>query len=88
MLIPSLGVTAVIGSNPGAEIADEAPNSIAALAGMHAGDVINTVDGKPVKTPLELAAELTNHAAGDKIKIGFLIRGQWQTEAVLLLGSH
>jgi hypothetical protein len=29
---------------------------------------------EPVNTPMELAAELANHPAGDKIKIGFLIR--------------
>lgn len=88
MQIASLGITATIGSNPGAEITDEAPNGVAALAGIHVGDVINAVDGRPVSTPMELAAELANHAAGDKIKLGFLIRGQWQTEAVLLLGNH
>jgi S1-C subfamily serine protease len=88
MLIPSLGITTAIGNNPGAEITDETPNGIASLAGIHVGDVINAVDGKPVKTPAELAAELASHAAGDKIKIGFLIRGQWQSETVLLLGSH
>ncbi len=88
MKISSLGVMVEIGRNPGAEITDEAPNGIAALAGIHVGDVINSVDGKSVRTPVELAAELANHAAGDKIKLGFLIHGQWQTEAVLLLGSH
>jgi hypothetical protein len=88
MLIPSLGITATVGNNPGAEIIDEAPNGVAALAGLHAGDVINTVEGRPVRTPMELAAELANHAAGDKIKLGFLVHGQWQTETVLLLGNH
>ncbi len=61
---------------------------MAALAGIHVGDVINAVDGKPVRTPMELAAELANRAAGDKIRVGFLIRGMWQTETVLLLGNH
>jgi S1-C subfamily serine protease len=88
MLIPSLGITAVIGSNPGAEITDEAPNGVAALAGLHPGDVINAVNGKAVSTPMELAAELASRATGDKIKLGFLIRGQWQKETVLLIGSH
>jgi hypothetical protein len=87
-LIPSLGATVAIGSNPGAEITDEAPNGVAALAGLHPGDVINAVDGKPVKTPIELAAELANRPAGDKVKISFLIRGLWQKDTVLLLGNH
>src|SRR5208337_730594 len=81
MQIASLGITVIIGSNPGAEITDEAPNGVATLAGLHIGDVINAVDGKPVSAPMELAAELTNRKAGDKIRISFLIHGQWQSES-------
>jgi membrane-associated protease RseP (regulator of RpoE activity) len=88
MPIPSLGITAIVGSNPGAEITDEAPNGVAALSSIHVGDVINAVDGKPVRTPMELAAELVNRPAGDKIKLGVLIRGLWQTETVLVLGNR
>ena len=88
MLIPLLGITAAIGNNPGAEVTDEAPNGVAALAGIRVGDVINAVDGKPVSTPMELAAVLVSHQAGDKVRIGFLIRGQWQKETGLLLGNH
>jgi serine protease Do len=85
--VPSLGVMVTLGANPGAEITDEAPNGVAALAGMRPGDVINAVDGKPVSTPMKLAAELANHPVGDKVRIGFLIRGEWQKETVLLVGS-
>jgi hypothetical protein len=88
MPISALGITVVVGRNSGAEITDEAPSGVAALANLHPGDMINAVDGKPIRTPMELAAELANHAAGDKIKLGYMIRGQWQTETVLLLGSR
>jgi membrane-associated protease RseP (regulator of RpoE activity) len=88
MKVPALGVMVRVGANPGAEITDEAPNSVAALAGLHPGDVINAIDGKPVSTPMELAAALANRPADDKVRIGFLIRGQWQKETVLLLGNH
>lgn len=83
--IPALGIRASAEHSPGVTIASEEPNGIAALAGLREGDVINSVDGKPVRTPMELVAELANHAAGDKIKLGFLIRGQWQSEAVIVL---
>jgi hypothetical protein len=86
MKLDALGVKVTLGRSAGAEITDEAPNGVAALAGLHPGDVINTVDGKPVRTPMELAAELTNHQAGDKVRLGFLIHGTWQTETVVLLG--
>jgi len=85
MKISVLGVMATLGRNPGAEITDEAPNGVAVLAGIHVGDVINAVDGNPVSTPMELAAELANRPAGDKIKLGVLIHGQWQTETTVLL---
>jgi hypothetical protein len=84
--ITSIGITAIIGRNSGAEIADESPNGVAALAGIQVGDVINAVDGKPVSTPTELAAELANRHAGDKVRIGFLVRGQWQSNTVLTIG--
>jgi S1-C subfamily serine protease len=85
MPIPSLAIIAITGNNPGAEVTDEAPNGVATLAGIHVGDVINAVDGKPVKTPMELAAALTNRPAGDKVRIGFLIRGQWQKDTMVVL---
>jgi S1-C subfamily serine protease len=88
MKISTLGVMVTPGRNPGAEITDEAPNGVAALAGIHIGDVINAVDGKPVSTPIELATELSNRSAGDKVRLGYLIRGQWQTETVLVLGNY
>jgi hypothetical protein len=85
MNISALGVMVTLGRSQGAEITDEAPNGIAVLAGLHVGDVINRVDGKPVKTPMELAAELSDRTAGEKVRLGYLIHGAWQTETVVLL---
>jgi S1-C subfamily serine protease len=69
----------------GAEITDEAPNGLAALAGIHSGDVINAVDGKLIKSPAELAAALSGLASGTKVRIGYLIQGQWQSETTIVL---
>jgi S1-C subfamily serine protease len=87
MKIDALGVTVALGRNAGAEITYEAPNGVAALAGLHRGDVINTVDGKAVKTPMELAEELANRPAGGKVRIGYMLHGEWQIEAVVLLAQ-
>jgi S1-C subfamily serine protease len=84
MKVSVLGITVKLGSNPGAEITDEAPNGVAALAGLHSGDVINAIDGKPIRTPMELAAELSSRTTGEKVRLGYLIHGAWQTETVVV----
>ncbi len=86
MKIAALDAMVVMGRSSGAEITDEAPNVVAALAGIHTGDVINAVDGNAVKTPTELAAELSNRHTGDKVRLGYLIHGTWQAETVVSLG--
>jgi S1-C subfamily serine protease len=81
--IAAIGAIVTLGRNAGAEITDLAPNGPGAIAGLHVGDVINAVDGKPIQTPTELAAELSSH--GDKVRLGYLLRGNWQSEAVIVL---
>jgi S1-C subfamily serine protease len=84
LLIPALGIKVAVGVDPGAVITDEDPNGIAALAGVHAGDIINAVDDGRVKSPIELQAELSNRG-GTKVRLHYLIRGLWQTETVIVL---
>jgi S1-C subfamily serine protease len=87
MKISALGIVAAVGQQQGAEIIEVFPNGVAALGALHPGDVINAVDGKAVKTPMELAAELSSRKAGDRVRLGFSIRGQWQSETVVTLGE-
>jgi hypothetical protein len=86
--ISSLGIVVILGSSTGAEIAEVVPNGVAAIAGLHPGDVINGVDGRLVKTPMELATELANRQAGDKVRLTYMLHGAWQIEAVVSLGAH
>ena len=88
MQIPSLSAMVRLGNTPGAEVVDEAPNGVAALAGLHPGDVINAVDGKPITTPMELAAALSGLAPGTQVRLGYMLRGQWQSEAIVLPPSR
>jgi PDZ domain len=86
--IPALGIMVTLGRSQGAEITDETPSGGAVLAGLHVGDVITAVDGKSVKTPTELAAELSNRSAGDKVRLSYMIHGAWQTDTVIVLGAN
>jgi len=88
MRIPALGLMATVANGRGAAITEVAPNGVAALAGLNSGDVISSVDGKAVRNPMELQAELATKAAGARVRLGYLIRGTWQSETVVLLGSQ
>jgi opacity protein-like surface antigen len=89
MPIPSLGLRAGTRDN-GAEVLAIEPGGVAALAGLHVTDVINKVDGKPISTAMELAAELSNHAPGSQVRLGYMFRssalGYFQKETVVILG--
>jgi membrane-associated protease RseP (regulator of RpoE activity) len=78
MNIAPLGITVTAGENTGAKIVDVATNGVAGKAGLHSGDVINAVDGTSVRTPMELAAQLASRG-GNKVRLGYLLHGQWQT---------
>lgn len=88
MKVGALGIVVTTRQNEGAVIEEVAPNGVAALAGLHPGDVINAVDGRPVKNPMELAAELSGRQAGDKVRLGYSIHGAWNSETVVVLGDR
>ncbi len=86
MSIASLGViVASSDGSGGARIVEVGPNSVAELAGIHAEDIVNSVNGAQIKTPMELAAALAGLPPGTQVRIGYLIRGQWQSEALIIL---
>ena len=80
-----LGLIAIARLEGGAEITEVAPSSLASFAGLRVGDVINAVDGKTIKTPMELQSELSGIPAGSKVKLGYMVRGYWQAETVVIL---
>jgi hypothetical protein len=85
MSIPALGLMAMALDTGGAEIVEVVPGSIAEQSGLRVRDVINAVDGKAVRTPMELQAELSSRASGTKIRLGLLVRGYYQSETVIIL---
>jgi S1-C subfamily serine protease len=85
MPIHPLGILAAPQEFDGAKILSIEPGSAAEMASLKPGDLIKSVDGKAVRTPMELAAELSDKTG--KVRIGIL-RGTFATETVILLGSH
>lgn len=88
MQISNLGAFVVASAdNTGAQITNVEPNGAAALAGLHSDDLINAVNGAQIKTPMELAAALSSIPSGGTVRIGYMIRGQWQAETNVILGG-
>jgi hypothetical protein len=84
MPVRTLGITVAPQEFDGARVLEIEPGSIAEMASLHVGDMIKSVDGKAVRTPMELAAELSDKSG--KVRIGFT-RGGVLNETVILLGK-
>jgi hypothetical protein len=82
MQIASLGVVVAPQEFDGAKILEIMPGGVAEMASLKAGDLVKTVDGKAVRTPMELAAELSDKTG--KVRVGIL-RGTSEIETVILL---
>jgi S1-C subfamily serine protease len=83
MSISGLGLAVGPQEFDGAKILEIDPGGVAEMASLKVGDLIKSVDGKPVKTPMELAAELSDKSG--KVRIG-IQRGTLATETLILLG--
>jgi hypothetical protein len=85
LAIAALGISVGPQEFDGAKILEIDPSGVGEMASMKVGDLIKSVDGKPVRTPMELLAELSDKSG--KVKIG-IQRGDFATETVILLGAH
>ena len=68
----------------GASIQSVEAGSAAAKAGLHAGDMIATVDGKAVTTSEALQSAISSHKPGEKITLGIVRGGSRRTLTVTL----
>jgi len=83
MPIAALGLAVGPQEFDGAKILEIVPGGVAEMASLKVGDLIKSVDGRAVKTPMELAAELSDKSG--KVRIG-IQRGDFATETLILLG--
>lgn len=68
----------------GAFVAEVLPGSAAAKAGIKAGDIITTLNGKKISSFAELRVKVGTSAPGDKVQLGLLRDGKSQTVKVTL----
>lgn len=73
-----------IDAQRGAFVSEVLPNSAAAKAGIKAGDIIVSVEGKPIQSFAELRVKVGTTAPGKTVKLGLLRNGKAQTASVVL----
>lgn len=69
-----LGLEVTTWERGGVEIVKVAPDSAADRAGLNVGNVIESVDGKRIRSVSEFAAALVNRAPGSKVRLAYLFR--------------
>ncbi|MCK8564980.1 serine endoprotease DegQ [Yersinia ruckeri] len=77
-----------IDAQRGAFVSEVMPKSAAAKAGIKAGDVLVSVDGKPISSFAELRAKIGTTGPGKTIKVGLLREGKPLEVAVTLENSN
>ena len=87
MVVPALAIRVGPAQEEGAEIVEVQPGGTADMAGLRVGDVIRRVDGKEVKTPMDLAVELSNRPAGSQVHLVYRHK-YWESEANVLLNKE
>jgi putative serine protease PepD len=70
----------------GGRIADVQPGGPAAAAGLATGDIIVSVDGRPVSDSEDAIVAIRAHRPGDRVTVGFH-RGNSARTVVIVLGS-
>jgi serine protease Do len=78
-LTPDMSAALGLTLRKGAIIADLVPGSPAAKGGVQRGDVVTSVNGKPVSSSAEMTREVARTAAGDTIRLEVLRLGKPET---------
>ena len=60
-------VAAPAGGGPGAVVVDVRPGGPAQTAGVVAGDLLASIDGRIITSPADIATDLAQHHAGDTV---------------------
>jgi putative serine protease PepD len=79
-----VSITSQTSSPQGAKVGSVVSGSAAASAGLKAGDVVLSVDGKSVTSADQLRAAIAAHKPGDTVTVRFVRSGQIRTVSVKL----
>jgi putative serine protease PepD len=85
---PALGVNVAEAENGGALVTNVVADSAAAKAGLAQGDVITTVNGKPVNDSDDLVAVIQSGKVGDQVTIQFTRDGAQKTVTATLAEAN
>jgi serine protease Do len=81
----SSAVSRVYGfANGGVLVNSVTPGKGAAKAGIQAGDVILSIDGKTIKDGDQLVSDISNRKVGSTVELGYLRDGKQHTASVLI----
>lgn len=76
-----------VGSGEGVLVSDVVPGAAAQKAGIQPGDVIVSVDGRPVRNVNELQTEIMYRQVGDRVQVG-IVRGGRTLTITAVLGER
>jgi putative serine protease PepD len=79
---PEVAKSRKLGVDQGAIVIDFTSGSPAKAADIKAGDVIVTVDGKPITSMDDLVLQVRQHNVGETVQVGIVRKGQKQTVPV------
>jgi putative serine protease PepD len=79
-----LGVSVSDATTGGAQVGEVTASSGAAKAGLQTGDVVTTVDGKPISDADALVGAVRTHKPGDTISVTYTRNGERRTTQVTL----
>lgn len=75
------------GTVKGVYITDVQAGSAAAVGGIKAGDIIQSVDGTAVASSSEFSERIARHSPGDKVELSYLRNGRTSNVSVTLKGK-
>ncbi len=82
--VMSSAVAHVYGFKNGVIISSVTPGFPAAKAGLKPGDIITSIDGRPIKGGDDLISDIANRAPGSKATLGYIRNGQHDTATVII----